>query len=74
MFGFRAVSICQKRPCARWRFLSHRDEIWLKGCQFYKAAKVDKKWLHWNLVGEYETEEGIDAGSTAVKGNFLVSF
>ena len=50
-----------------------RDEIWPKGCQFYKAAKVDKKQLRWNLVVEYETEEGIDAG-TAIKGNFLVSF
>ena len=31
-----------------------RDEIWPKGYQFYKAAKVDKKWLRWNLVVKYE--------------------
>ena len=47
-----------------------RDEIWPKGCQFYKAAKLDKKRLRWNLVVEYETEEGIDAG-TAIKGDFF---
>ena len=35
---------------------SRRDEIWPKGRQFYKAAKVDKKRLRWNLVVEYETE------------------
>ena len=50
-----------------------RDEIWPKGCQFYKAAKVDKKWLRWNLVVKYETEEGIDAG-TAIKGDFFCEF
>ena len=49
------------------------DEIWSKGCQFYKAAKVDKKRLRWNLVVEYETEEGIDAG-TAIKGDFFSEF
>ncbi len=50
-----------------------RDEIWPRGCQFYKAAKVDKKRLRWNLVIEYETEEGIDAG-TAIKGDFFCEF
>ena len=50
-----------------------RDEIWPKGCQFYKAAKIDKKRLRWNLVVEYETEEGIDAG-TAIKGDFFCEF
>lgn len=50
-----------------------RDEIWSKGCQFYKAVKVDKRRLRWNLVVEYETEEGIDAG-TAIKGDFFCEF
>lgn len=47
-----------------------RDEIWPKGCQFYKAAKVDKKRLCWNLVVEYEIEAGIDA----IKGDFFSEF
>ena len=74
--GCYADRVCPECHRIRSGFSSYsirRDEIWPKGCQFYKAAKVDKRRLRWNLVVEYETEEGIDAG-TAIKGDFFCEF
>ena len=44
-----------------------------RAVSFVRLQKVDKKRLRWNLVVEYEIEEGIDAG-TAIKGDFFHEF
>lgn len=47
VFGYHAVNMPEVSLCQIRGFYPtlRRDEIWPKGCQSYKAEKVDKKRL-----------------------------